>query len=198
VEVVRKLSSEHEAAPMPAEETPVQPKNSRARVEETRDSVTLTLPPAGFVGTTRASLVFAIAWCAFMAIVTGIPLATGKLRHAWPVLLFGSLFWFIGIAMLLGSINMARRRALLIATTDDLRIAQQTLFGKKTWSWSRAKIEAIRVDGSGTKINNRPVLELQIHPRGERAVGLFGGRDETELQWIATVLRNRLRVPAFA
>ena len=46
------------------------------------------------------------------------------------------------------------------------------------------------------EVNYKPVLELQIHPAGEKKVGLFAGRDELELQWIATVLRKKLNVNA--
>jgi len=45
-------------------------------------------------------------------------------------------------------------------------------------------------------VNNRPVIELQVHPRVGKKVGLLAGRDETELRWMATQLRRALKVPA--
>jgi hypothetical protein len=40
------------------------------------------------------------------------------------------------------------------------------------------------------------VINLQVHATDGRKTGLFSGRDELELQWLATVLRQRLNVPA--
>ena len=46
------------------------------------------------------------------------------------------------------------------------------------------------------EVNDRPVIELQIHPRQGKKAGLLGGRDEAELRWLATRLRQALQVPA--
>lgn len=49
---------------------------------------------------------------------------------------------------------------------------------------------------SGLTVNNRPVLELQVHPKQGSKFGVLSGRDHGELRWMATVLRRALKVPA--
>ncbi len=134
-----------------------------------------------------------------MALFTGISLfgqskASGHLPG--PFLIFIPSFWLIGFGMLAGAVHMGRRRAELAADTVALRIESTGLLGTKQRQWSRGDIAAIRADASGMKVNNRPVIELQIHPVAGKKAGFLGGRDEAELRWIAANLRNVLKVPA--
>lgn len=46
------------------------------------------------------------------------------------------------------------------------------------------------------EVNERPVIELQIHPVVGKKAGFLAGRDEAELRWIAAHLRRALKVPA--
>jgi hypothetical protein len=48
------------------------------------------------------------------------------------------------------------------------------------------------------EVNNVPILELKIHPRAGDATGLFSERDDDELRWMATVLRQWQRPPRAA
>jgi hypothetical protein len=57
-------------------------------------------------------------------------------------------------------------------------------------------LTAIRADASSMEVNHRPVIQLQIHPRAGKKVGLLSGRNEDELRWMATRLRRALNVPA--
>jgi hypothetical protein len=173
-----------------------QPKSSRVRVDQSPDAITLTVPPLGLFRGSKGLFFFAVVWCAFMAIITAGVCFSKVKGSITPFLIIIPLFWLIGIGLMLGAINMGRRRALLIVSTSDLRIAQETLFGKKAWAWSGEELRAVRIDRSGMEVNYRPVLELQIHPATGKKVGLFAGRDELELQWLATVLRQRLNLPA--
>ena len=77
-----------------------------------------------------------------------------------------------------------------------LHVAQAGLFGAKRWDWPREEIADIRAGPSGMEVNNRPVLELQVHPRSGKKAGFLAGRDEAELRWMATRLRRALRVSA--
>ena len=45
-------------------------------------------------------------------------------------------------------------------------------------------------------VNDKHVIELQIHPKGGTKIGLLAGRDEEELRWLATMLRRTLRDPS--
>jgi hypothetical protein len=197
-EVVKEFESESRD-PMPATEIAVQPKQSNARLEIAGAMLTLTLPPLGLRRGRRGLFLFSLVWCAFMTVFTAVVLG-GILKagtaQAVPFLLFALLFWGIGIGMMLAAVNMARRRALLVADGGGLRVAQQGLFGRKSWAWSREQLAAIRADRSGMEVNNVPVIELQIHGADDRKTGLFSGREDAELQWMATVLRQHFAVPA--
>jgi hypothetical protein len=157
------------------------------------------VPPAGIRKGTRGLFFFAVFWCVFMAVFTGVMFfATGtKGRNAtpWDVAPFLLLFWLVGFGLMAGALNMARRRALFIVDRNCLRLAQAGLFGTKSWVWRREDIASIRADASGMKVNNQPVIELQIHPHGAKKVGLLAGRDEAELRWIASTLRRASSLP---
>jgi len=112
---------------------------------------------------------------------------------AWALI---GAFWLLGLGMLAGAINMGRRRAMLLVENGRLSLAQSGIFGAKKWDWNSESLAAIRADASGMEVNGAPVIELQIHPvRGKKA-GFFAGRDEQELRWMATELRNALKLPA--
>ena len=181
------------SAAMP-EEIVQQPAGSKAKLETRADGLSLAVPPAGIRKGTRGLFFFAVFWCGFMAVFTGLMFfATGtKGRHAtpWEAAPFLLLFWLVGFGLMAGALNMARRRALFIVDRTSLRLAQAGLFGTKSWVWRREDISAIRADASGMKVNNQPVIELQIHPRGAKKVGVLAGRDEAELRWIASTLRR--------
>jgi hypothetical protein len=58
----------------------------------------------------------------------------------------------------------------------------------------REDIADIRAGPSGREVNDRPVLELQVHPRKGKKVGLLAGRNEEELRWMAAQLRRALEL----
>jgi hypothetical protein len=47
---------------------------------------------------------------------------------------------------------------------------------------------------SGISNSAGPVIELQIEALRHRPFGMLAGRDEAELRWLATVLRQALRL----
>lgn len=115
--------------------------------------------------------------------------------------LFNLPFLFAGcvalaIGLLTSSIHMGRRTAALEVDAGRLRVETRGLFGTKRREWTRADINAIRADASGMEVNERPVIELQIHPCAGKKMGLLAGRKEDELCWMASRLRRALNVPA--
>ncbi len=176
---------------------PNQPVGSLVRLEERADGLTLTVPPAGIMRGSKGLFVFGIIWNTFMTVFTTIFLTASKSKKEADELVFWvfiAVFWLIGCAMLLAAINMGRRRAVFMVAGDQLRLAHASLFGTKISSWSRDELTSIHVGPSGMAVNDVPVLELQIEPRGGKKGGLLGGRDEDELRWIATTLRRGLKL----
>jgi len=192
VEVVNMDQSQ----PEPVEVVP-KPADSQVRVEPRPDGVLLVVPPAGLRKGSKGLFGFGILWCLIVAVIS-IAIASAKNVRGNPFVgwaLIG-VFWLVGLSMLTGAINMARRQAMLLVENGQLKVAQIGIFGAKRWDWNRENIAAIRADTSGMEINNAPVIELQIRPVNGKKVGFFAGRDQEELRWMASELRRALKVPA--
>jgi hypothetical protein len=175
------------------------PVDSSVTVEHSASGLLMIVPPAGLRKGSMGFFSFAIIWCLFMAVFTGLVVlskSSGKADNFWVFGLFISAFWLIGLSMLAVAINMGRRKATLSIDGDGLALNQVSLLGTKNWQWPRGAIAAVRADASGMEVNERPVTELQIHPVAGKKVGFFAGRDEAELRWMATELRRGLNVPA--
>ncbi len=182
-----------------AEDVFVQPAGSRVQVEESGSNLRLVMPPEGIWRGSKGLFFFGLLWCGFMVLFTSLTVfSAGKKPGDIPTVfwIFIPAFWAIGIGLLLGAINMGRRTARLEVDTSRLCIETRGLFGAKRREWTRADLSAVRADGSGMEVNDRPVIELQIHPRVGKKVGLLAGRNEDELRWIATCLRRALNLPA--
>jgi hypothetical protein len=182
-------------------EIPNQPAGSKVIVEQQPQSVVLTIPPAGLWRGSRGLFAFALFWLGFMVVFTGFVLFVGPGDGLVIFLVFIVLFWGVGISLLLGAINMGRRKAVLAVVDGTLMIYQTGLFRAKRHEWSKDQVEAIRTGPSGMEVNEVPVLELQIISSKGKKVGLLAGRDWDELRWIATVLRRNLdpeKLPAEA
>jgi len=202
------IPERHEAMPQPAAST--------AQLVQDSTTTTIVLPPRGFKGMVRTMLVFALVWLAAISgfslvFVSGITFVNGISWETIPAILIFVPFWAIGIGMLLGSIQSARRKSVFILSrSDGLIFSQAGPFRKSEKQWPAASITRIHMDRSGTVINNKPVMELQIHsmaqapaggisaasaaasPPAEKKDGMLSGRDEEELKWIASTLRAAL------
>jgi len=179
-------------------DVPEQPAGSLVRVEEHTNGVKLVVPPAGLRRGSFGLFFFALVWCGFMVVFTTVVVSSGsKMNGSTRVAILAMLgFWAIGLGLLAIAINLSRRTATLTAEGGRLCVDTKGLFGAKQREWSRGDIGAIRADASNVEVNHRPVLELQIHPVTGKKVGLLAGRDENELRWMATRLRQVLNVPA--
>lgn len=171
-----------------------QPRSSKAILEHNDVGLMLTLPPAGLVRGSKGLFIFGTVWTVFIALMTIGLLgadAIGEDGDGWLALLILIPFWLVGGVVLTIAINMGRRRALIGVIHDKLAIKRTNLFGTKTHEWHAANIELIDVEASSMRVNNSPVPQLAIHAGGDR-LGLWTGRDEQELKWIAAVLNDAL------
>lgn len=184
----------HEAlaeSPSPITQTH-QPASSRIQLVESPDALVFMLPRLGFLSRAAFLLFFAIFWLGISCTVTG-GFAIGLIiKQEWAMIfpvLFGSVFILIGIAILVGYVHLATATAVLVASPTGITFTQQSRIRKSEWQLNRPDITDFRVGPSGTEINNKPVLELQISTN-DKHKGLLGGRDESELHWLATRLRT--------
>jgi hypothetical protein len=187
----------------PSIPTPLpQPANSAITIARFPDGLTMNVPPAGLWRGTQGLFPFAIVWNGFMAVFTPFTLTAifngkGADQAAWIVPALLSLFWLVGIGILLGGLNMGRRRAAIAVTGGTLMVIQTGIFGSKQREWPVAKIKRICAGPSGMEVNDKPILELQIYADGSARCGLLAGRTDEELRWIASELSAVLSVAEF-
>jgi hypothetical protein len=179
---------------------PDQPAKSNVILERKADGLTLAVPPAGIVNGSKGLFAFAVLWNGFLALLLCLSLPGLFLGKLGPGALPGGIvfviFCLVGISMALAAYHMGKRSAVLAVIGETLMILQTGPFGEKRGEWDRDELADIRPGPSGMEVNKRPVMELHVQPIDGKCFGILGGRDIEELEWIATLLRQALRVPA--
>lgn len=162
------------------------------------DGVALSVPAAGLWRGSKGLFLFAILWNGFITVFVSVLLA-GWVRNRGgggppaALGLFMIPFLAVGVAVLLIAVNMGRCHVLLAVTGGALTVRQIGPFKTRESHLPLTDIADIRVGPSGMSVNNRPVLELQIHPHEGKKVGLLSQRSEDELRWLAAVLQKAVR-----
>ena len=174
-------------------DVPDQPADSTIVHEPIDGGFSLTVPPARIWKGSKGLAGFAFIWLLFCA---GMSAAMVTSNAPWSALGAMVAFWLVGIAMLIGAIHMGRRQAIIDVIGDTLLVTVSGLFGTKQHEWSADQITSIHMGPNGMEVNNRPVMQLQIQPQAGKPRGLLTGRDEHEIRWVATILRNALKVEA--
>src|SRR3954468_72561 len=150
---------EEEALPPPA-----QPAGSQITIERFADGVTIKVPPAGLVGGTQGLFVFALIWNGIVGLITAVMLAAffgaaAKQEQAfWIAPAILSVFWLVGIGVLLASVNMGLRQAAIAVTGGTVMVIQTGLFGSKQRDWQPGDVSDVRTGPSGMTVNDKPVL----------------------------------------
>ena len=175
-----------------------QPPGSDVQVQRFPDGVTFRVPPAGVwkgsAGMFRFGIIWTVLVAGFTTLFGGALLGNG----AGPAALLGplafmSFFWMIGAALLLIGWNMGRRESAVAVVGDSVMVMQTSLRGSKRREWPRSEIKSAKVGPSGIEVNDRPIPELQLHGPDKKLFGMLAGRDERELLWMATLLRQALK-----
>jgi hypothetical protein len=183
---------------VPAEpEALAPPPNSKIICLTDADTLTFVLPRTGFRGAAGFFLFFSIFWNAVSWAVFSVFLVDFiRQPNAGEVLglLFMLVFVAIGVATFLGAIQLAYRKAVILATRDALVVTQKGPVRNREFQWAPGQISSIRREHSGTKINDRPLSELRIYSQDAGHKGFFDGRDEAELNWLAASLREFYRL----
>ncbi|MGQ9663299.1 MAG: hypothetical protein ACUVWX_13320 [Kiritimatiellia bacterium] len=185
------LHEEDAADPVP------KPTSSDIRFEKTASGVAISVPPAGllrgshglFLGSLVVSVMIVILF--FLFVFAGPSL---RERNAfWGLLVVLFVLFLIEGALLIVALNMGSRRTLLAVSRDRLGYRRTSLFGATERQIPLAQIESICFGPTGVVINNRPMLELQIHLKGgQRKIGILSERTTAELEWLADELRRAI------
>lgn len=193
--IMRAKEAAGEHVPDNTVDVPPQPTDSIVIYEPHEDGMTITVPPMGVHKGSKGMFGLAVLWNGFMAVVTAGWLFAGKKNDPVIAYIVIPLFWVVGIAFLLGAVNAGRRRAILDVVSDTLLITRKTLFKTTQQEVHRDNIQSIRRDASGTKINDVPVLNLQVRLHKGKKISMLSQLTNDELSWIAALLREALRVP---
>lgn len=167
---------------------------SSIRYSETDEGILIRVPPRGLLRGSHG-LVILGGLFALVGIIASVGLAHTALNgdpEAWVGVLIMQVFLLTGVAMFLGGWNMGTRRATLEIDGEGLHIQRNSIFGNKLEHFSPDHIDDVRVAPSGMKVNDRDVMELQIHARGRKALGMLSQFPVEDCERIAQVLSSYL------
>ncbi len=140
-------------------------------------------------------VLFAVVTAGFTTIFVGAGIAQGQggggVGGAIGIM---SLFWLVSGGMLLGGWVLGTRQSAIAVADEKVMVMQTGLRRAKRREWPRNEVKTARVGPSGTEVNDKPVLELQLLGADDKKLfGMLMGRDVQELQWMATLLRQALK-----
>jgi hypothetical protein len=191
-------------------ERPVQPLTSPARVEENVDGCTVTIPPVG-VGKANQPfvLLWVAGWNAFLVLFTAVLIpalltegvkweGTDEPVSTVCVVLFLVPFYLIGVVSLLVVVRRGRRWARIEVTGDALAVEEVMPLSHPNHRWERTDLADVRVASRDLSTDESTYwkTELCVRPREGPEVRILGHRPKAELEWLATLIRQRLRLPA--
>ena len=181
----RQFSRTPRAAP-----EPIKPMTTKIVLTRDGDATAFQIPAPGlFRGQSLGLLVFSLM---FMAIPGGMMFLVVRDGEPYGILLFLGIFVAVGLAVLTYGVKAGTTRTMLAVTPDLLAFQQNSVFGMRKRQIPRQQITGVTVGPSGTTVNDRPLLELQIAVRGASSEGMLVGRPVAELDWIAATLRQAL------
>jgi hypothetical protein len=182
----------------PFRERREQPAGSKIAVAETDECLTLTLPPIGLGHRTPLSYFGVAAYFAFVGAVVGGGFydGTGEVPELiWVVLGIFAIIGTVVLGLVTEGLRLAWRRGVLTVSADRLLISQVGPFGSQQGQWSRSELADVLVGPPTGNPDERPPWALRIYPKQGQPTGFFAGREAAELQWLATVVRQRLHLP---
>jgi hypothetical protein len=194
---VRPRPSPAPPPPASSEPPPPQPPGSTITFVPAADSLTFAVPRTGFRGVALFFLIFAVFWDGITFTAAGAFLWDffhhPRLNDLF-LLAFLSIFVIAGVGVALAAVQLAFRRAVILATPDALIYTQQGPIRNAEYQWTSADLASVHVGDSGTTVNNRRLQELKIAARDGTTRGFFDGRDNAELHWLAATLRAFYRL----
>jgi len=181
----------------PEVEAPVpKPGDTTITVIDRPDAFAVSVPPAGIWKGSKGLFLISLLWNGFMVVVGYFTLTKTDKGSLMSVLLFDVAFFAIGIGMLLGAVNMGRRRIMIAVVNGVLTSRVIGIFRTVERKVAVVDITSIGVGPSGMEVNNQPVMELQITHTGKGGkIGLLRERTDCEQQWVAYLLRQKLQKP---
>jgi len=172
-----------QALGVPSYKPPVQPAGSKIRVERRPEQVTLLVPARG------PRIGFLLAGIFFFTMAAGGTVCIA-FNAGWLTLMCLPT-WLMGLATMRVAFARSHGRVAIAAAGRSLSILKSGLLRTKRWDWGPGEITKVAIGPRYVLIRDDRTLELKIHGLDEK-VGLLVGRRESELEWLASVLRQAL------
>jgi len=174
------------------EHRPEKPTGSPIELTSTGSGAEFSVPARGLFKGSYGLIQFSIFWCTILSVISvSVIRGESSLSDRMAALGFFSIFWAVGIGMLVIGVHLGTRRWSLKADHSQLQITLKSALRSRQWRWAASEIGEIRVGDSRTKVNGRTIEQLQIlGPPGGRKTGLLSGCTHEELAWIATTLQG--------
>ena len=182
----------------------IQPANSRIEIIRKDKSIAFSVPPAGKKGThglywssiAMLSITSLISIGFICAVFSDDGFKEFGIWGMIGLIAFLSLFFAVGIGVLLGALNMAKRTVMLSVNNGALFIERKSIFAIKWIEFERKNVAAICKGPSGMTINDVPVTELQIIDTEGAKQGLLSQLPANEISWLVYELTVALGVPS--
>lgn len=179
------------------------PKGSKVEIFDTRTSLEINIPPAGFQASDIFIAGFSVFWLGFVAFWTTMVLWSG----AWFMALFSIPFWLVGIGMVTGIIGRLFGRQLIEVDKYTLRLTKSGILSKKVYDFDIEDIDSINRQkvnmanmfkngkfNAGNSNNNSNQKETLPTIRiGIKDVTIFDSLSETEQIWGITTLKQAIQ-----
>ena len=182
------------------EQDPLASPHERIAIEYQGNAVALKLLPyLGQAG--KAMRGFGVVWTVFVGIFTAVAIwgrfssenTTSNGSSLTPFFILIP-FWMVGLGMLAGSYRAARKTEMLILSQEGVQVVVEAPFFRPKPQMSPLhRIQRIRVEASGTTINDVPVPEIHIHRDEGRRLAIGFGWDIEYLEYLEVILTRSLK-----
>lgn len=165
------------------EESITLPSDSRVKIEQTYEDLTITMPPGAGTGGVGA---FSIFWLGFIAFWT---MMTIFMRAPFFFPVFSLPFWAIGISMAVFAIKGLASTTILRLSPSGFTETQKIFGTERSKTWPLSDLGRCRVSPSSVRVQGQTRLELRIEAgAGQLKVGT--GLSRRELEAIGAAIQN--------
>jgi hypothetical protein len=170
---------------------PTQPADSKVLVEQQSHGLTvLRIPPSGIHHLIVEFLILTLVF-GLLALYIGEKILPGPLSPVMPLAVLAALGACVA--------HVCRRWTVLAVSGDSLSVLRTGgLLPPRERHWQRAAIREIRMGLSPARRRAQELCALYVYFHDGKKVGTCCGRDDNELAWLATILRQALHVPPVA
>ena len=174
------------------------PAESKIEVTEQDDTSVFRVPSSGLWKGSHGLFFFSVLWNGFMVVFTSAMfLNDGENGEGiWVAVAVISLFWAVGLGMMVYAIYLGKQTAMIGVREGSLFIERKTIFGTNWTEFEPGQVASVEVGASGMAVNDVPVMQLHVYPRGKDKIGMFTQLADDELAWLAQNLRRQLGLKA--